>query len=56
MNLQKDLTSFSELPVLFINGKKDLFIDYHNSVLMYYEKAKELSENTKPNYLWWIRS
>lgn len=47
MNLQQNLASFSELPVLFIHGKKDLFIDYNNSVLMYYEKSKTLSENTQ---------
>ncbi|ASZ09079.1 alpha/beta hydrolase [Mesoplasma chauliocola] len=45
MNLQVNLNTFDELPVLFIHGKKDSFIDYNNSIVMYYEKSKTSSNN-----------
>ncbi|AVN65061.1 alpha/beta hydrolase [Mesoplasma florum] len=45
MNLQNNLNSFRDLPVLFIHGKMDSFIDYNNSILMYCEKTKDLDNN-----------
>ncbi|PPE05636.1 alpha/beta hydrolase [Mesoplasma corruscae] len=40
MNTQINLESIKDLPILFIHGKKDDFITYHNSIVTYYEQKK----------------
>ncbi len=49
VNLLKGQESIDDLKVLFIHGKKDDFIMYHNSVVMYH--LKHLAENSKQSEL-----